>query len=112
MKRILFILVICFLSNNILAQDQQIKNKKEFIQVAFLSDGKTLVDGKEIPQEALIKKLNALKEKKGEIHYYNAPKIKKIHLMKNIDLMKTLRSSKLRMISYKDKDFKKRAGKE
>ena len=111
MKRFILILIIGLFSMSAVAQsNQKTKAKKEFIEVAFLSNGDIVVDGKKTNQNALIPKLEALEKKKGEVHYYQAPKIKQIHLMKNVSLVKLIKSYKVRMIAYADKNFSKIKG--
>lgn len=82
------------------------KNTKEFIEVAFLSDGTRLVGGKMISDKDLKKKLEYLKKKKGEVHYYSDRRMKKDDLMKNLALMELFKKYKLPVILYKDKEFK------
>ena len=89
MKHFILILIIGLFSMSAVAQsNQKTKTKKEFIEVAFLSNGDIVVDGKKTNQNALIPKLEALEKKKGEVHYYQAPKIKQIHL--NIPMIKMM----------------------
>lgn len=111
MKHFILILMAGLFSIGTIAQSKEGgKAKKEFIEIAFLSNGDIIVDGKKTKQAALVPKLEALQKKKGEVHYYQAPKIKQIHLMKNISLVKLIKSYKVRMIAYADEKFSKRKG--
>ena len=110
MKRFLIIFALFFCSISLSAQSDTSKKKKEFIEVAFLSNGTLLVDGKLSSKKALIPKLEALQKKKGEVHYYQARTVKQKDLMRAIDLMKLVKKYKLPMIAYKDKNFSKRQG--
>jgi hypothetical protein len=109
MKRFLLIFALSLFALNATAQSDT-STKKEFIEIAFLSNGNLMVDGKKSTQKALIPKLEALEQKKGEVHYYQAPKISQQNLMKNIALIKLFKKYKMPVIAYADKNFSKRKG--
>ena len=111
MKSIFLLLTICFASITITAQsEQKQQTKTAFIEIAFLSNGDIIADGKKTTVKKLELKLKELKKKKGEVHYYQAPRIKQVHLMRNMNLVQTIRGYKLRMIAYADKEFSKVKG--
>jgi biopolymer transport protein ExbD len=111
MKPLVLIIATCFLSLNISAQSaQETKTQKKFIEVAFLENGNIVANGKKTTLKSLKPKLEQLQKVKGKVHYYQAPKIKQIHLMKNLDLVKLINSYKLPMIAYADKNFSKIKG--
>lgn len=109
MKRLFIIAFLSFMSTNVIGQSDK-KIQKEFIEIAFLSNGDIIADGNKTTVKALKPKLEMLKKNKGKVHYYQAPQIKQTHLMKNLSLIKLIKSYDLRMIAYADKSFSKIKG--
>ncbi len=108
MKRILLLFTILFFAYNTNAQSvKKTELKKEFIQLAILKTGKIFTNGKKTNLKELDATFKFLKQKKGVIHFYQSPSVKKSFLKTNIEVLKLITKHKLSIKQFKDKNFTK-----